>query len=68
MRIKFWGVRGSTPIPQAENMRYGGNTACVEVRCGERLVVFDAGSGLRPLGNALAQTEPSAFTRGDTDS
>ena len=31
-RVKFWGVRGSTPTPQAENLRYGGNTSCVEVR------------------------------------
>ena len=36
MRIKFWGVRGSTPTPQAENMRYGGNTSCVEVRVGDQ--------------------------------
>jgi len=39
------------------NARYGGNTACVEVRCGERLLVFDAGTGLRLLGNSLAQTD-----------
>jgi phosphoribosyl 1,2-cyclic phosphodiesterase len=34
-------------------MRYGGNTSCVEIRCGRRLLIFDGGSGLRPLGNAL---------------
>jgi phosphoribosyl 1,2-cyclic phosphodiesterase len=34
-------------------VRYGGNTACVEMRCGDRLLIFDGGSGLRPLGNAL---------------
>jgi len=53
MRIKFWGVRGSTPAPQPENMRYGGNTSCVEVRVGDELYVFDCGTGFRVLGQAL---------------
>lgn len=53
MRIKFWGVRGSTPAPQPENMRYGGNTSCVEVRAGDNIYVFDCGSGFRVLGQAL---------------
>src|SRR5262249_34480451 len=53
MRIKFWGVRGSTPTPQAENLRYGGNTSCVEVRSGGTLYVFDCGTGLRALGRQL---------------
>jgi phosphoribosyl 1,2-cyclic phosphodiesterase len=55
MFVRFWGVRGSIPCPGNQTARYGGNTACVEVRCGERLLVFDAGSGLRMLGNALVQ-------------
>ncbi|HXW90618.1 MAG TPA: MBL fold metallo-hydrolase [Terriglobales bacterium] len=53
MRIKFWGVRGSTPAPQPENMRYGGNTSCVEVRQGDQLYVLDCGTGFRVLGQAL---------------
>jgi len=53
MWIKFWGVRGSTPAPQPENMRYGGNTSCVEVRVGDGLYIFDCGTGLRVLGRAL---------------
>ncbi len=53
MRIRFWGVRGSTPTPQAENLRYGGNTSCVEVRLGDRLFVFDCGTGIRALGQQL---------------
>jgi phosphoribosyl 1,2-cyclic phosphodiesterase len=53
MRIKFWGVRGSTPTPQPENMRYGGNTSCVEVRLGESLYIFDCGTGFRMLGQSL---------------
>ena len=53
MRIKFWGVRGSTPAPQPENMRYGGNTSCVEVRVGNEVYIFDCGTGFRVLGQAL---------------
>jgi phosphoribosyl 1,2-cyclic phosphodiesterase len=53
MRIKFWGVRGSTPTPQPENLRYGGNTSCVEVRLGDSLFIFDCGTGFRSLGQQL---------------
>src|ERR1700716_3094367 len=53
MRLKFWGVRGSTPTPQAENLRYGGNTSCVEVRFGDSIYIFDCGTGFRVLGHQL---------------
>ena len=53
MRIKFWGVRGSIPTPQPENLRYGGNTSCVEVRVGKSTFVFDCGTGFRSLGQQL---------------
>jgi phosphoribosyl 1,2-cyclic phosphodiesterase len=53
MQVKFWGVRGSTPTPQAENLRYGGNTSCVEVRVGNQIYIFDCGTGFRVLGHAL---------------
>lgn len=53
MRVKFWGVRGSTPTPQMENLRYGGNTSCVEVRINGKLYVFDCGTGFRVLGKQL---------------
>jgi phosphoribosyl 1,2-cyclic phosphodiesterase len=51
--VRFWGVRGSIACPGPGTVRYGGNTSCVEVRCGGRLFIFDAGSGLRLLGNEL---------------
>ncbi len=51
--IHFWGVRGSIPAPDAANLRYGGNTSCLEVRLGDELVILDAGSGLRSLGVEL---------------
>lgn len=54
MRLKFWGVRGSTPTPQQENLRYGGNTPCLEFRSdGGTLLIVDCGSGMRMLGKAL---------------
>jgi phosphoribosyl 1,2-cyclic phosphodiesterase len=59
--VRFWGVRGSIPAPGADNLRYGGNTSCIEVRYQDQLVILDAGSGLRPLGvelNGKAQGRP----------
>lgn len=56
VRLKFWGVRGSTPTPQIENLKFGGNTPCLEVRTTENeCVIFDAGSGIRALGQTLLQ-------------
>jgi phosphoribosyl 1,2-cyclic phosphodiesterase len=52
--LTFWGTRGSIPTPGPRTARYGGNTSCIGIADGEgRLVVFDAGSGLRPLGSAI---------------
>ena len=55
MSIRFWGVRGSISSSGASTARYGGYTPCVEVRCGGHVLIFDAGTGIRPLGNALMQ-------------
>jgi phosphoribosyl 1,2-cyclic phosphodiesterase len=52
-RVKFWGVRGSIPVPGSGTVRYGGNTTCVEVRADGEIIILDAGSGIRPLGVAL---------------
>jgi len=52
--VRFWGVRGTVPCPGAETLRYGGNTSCLEVRCGEERLIFDAGTGVRVLGASLA--------------
>ncbi len=53
--IRFWGVRGSIPTPGPETAGFGGNTACVEVRVGGQILVLDAGTGIRRLGQALAK-------------
>jgi phosphoribosyl 1,2-cyclic phosphodiesterase len=54
----FWGVRGSIPTPGPETLRYGGNTPCVEIRCGQHIVILDAGTGLRVLGHHLEHQAP----------
>lgn len=56
--LRFWGVRGSIPCPGPEYVRYGGNTSCLEVRCGSRLLIFDAGTGLRAFGRELDEQGP----------
>ncbi|MBN2386406.1 MAG: MBL fold metallo-hydrolase [Anaerolineales bacterium] len=58
--VKFWGVRGSHPVPGGQTVRYGGNTACVEVRLGERILILDAGTGIIPLGRELARRAAQA--------
>ncbi|MBM3570875.1 MAG: MBL fold metallo-hydrolase [Alphaproteobacteria bacterium] len=51
--VRFWGVRGSIACPGPDTVRYGGNTSCLEIRCGGELLIFDAGTGLRNLGRAI---------------
>ena len=51
--VHFWGVRGSVASPGLQNARYGGNTSCLEIRCGEEMLIFDAGTGMRDLAKSL---------------
>ena len=51
--MRFWGVRGSIACSGPRTARYGGNTSSLEVRCDERLLLFDAGTGIRYLGKTL---------------
>lgn len=53
MRVRFWGVRGSIACPGPSTIRYGGNTPCIEIRCSDHVLIFDAGTGLRALGIEL---------------
>jgi phosphoribosyl 1,2-cyclic phosphodiesterase len=53
VRVRLWGTRGSVASPGPDTVRYGGNTACVEVRTDGALIVLDAGTGIRPLGAQL---------------
>jgi phosphoribosyl 1,2-cyclic phosphodiesterase len=56
--VRFWGVRGSIACPGAAWARYGGNTSCLEVRCGRQLLILDGGTGLRVLGKDLKDETP----------
>ena len=60
MRLKFWGTRGSISTPGKETVRYGGNTPCVELRLSSNeLIILDAGTGIRNLGESLIETGES---------
>jgi phosphoribosyl 1,2-cyclic phosphodiesterase len=59
--VRCWGTRGSIPTPGPTTVRYGGNTTCVEVvHAGSRLI-FDAGSGIRPLGMEVLEKGPNTI-------
>ncbi|WP_318658512.1 MBL fold metallo-hydrolase [Indioceanicola profundi] len=53
--VTFWGVRGSIASPGPATARYGGNTPCLEVRCADHLIILDAGTGIRALGEVLEE-------------
>ncbi len=53
MRVTFWGVRGSFPVPGPETVRFGGNTPCVEIQANGHTIILDAGTGIVRLGNEL---------------
>jgi phosphoribosyl 1,2-cyclic phosphodiesterase len=56
MRVRFWGTRGSVPTPGPSTVRYGGNTACVELRTDSgTFFIFDSGTGIRELGLHLTR-------------
>jgi phosphoribosyl 1,2-cyclic phosphodiesterase len=56
LAVRVWGARGGIACPDPQTAKYGGNTACVEVRLGDRLFIFDGGTGMRRLGEKLAAT------------
>ena len=60
--LRFWGVRGTLPVPGDQTLHYGGNTSCVEIRIGrDREFVFDAGTGLRKLSVHMLATQGGRF-------
>ncbi|MDR3166977.1 MAG: MBL fold metallo-hydrolase [Treponema sp.] len=54
LSVRFWGDRGSIPCPGPDTVVFGGNTACLEIRAGKRLIIVDLGTGIKPLGDWLA--------------
>lgn len=56
IELTFWGVRGSIPTPVAENLGFGGNTACIAIRvAGHPALILDAGTGICRLGDTLRE-------------
>ena len=51
--VTFWGTRGSISCAGPDTVKYGGNTSCLEVLCGDRRLIFDGGSGLPMLGRHM---------------
>lgn len=63
MKLKFWGVRGSIPTPGKNTVKYGGNTPSLEIRLdNDELIIFDAGTGIRNLGDYLISKGESLRT------
>jgi phosphoribosyl 1,2-cyclic phosphodiesterase len=59
--LRCWGTRGSIPTPGPETVRYGGNTTCFELRHAGQRLIFDAGSGIRPLGLDVVEKGPDTI-------
>jgi len=53
MKVTIWGCRGSMPSPGPEKIKYGGNTACVQLEHDKTCLIFDGGSGIQELGKSL---------------
>jgi phosphoribosyl 1,2-cyclic phosphodiesterase len=63
MIIRCWGSRGSIPVSGAEYVKYGGDTTCLELRSADdEILIIDAGSGIRRLGNLLVDERRYDFT------
>ncbi len=63
MSLRFRGVRGSIPTAKSCNLRYGGNTTCLEVRLTDgRIIIIDAGTGIRQLGVEMESAEALSLT------
>ena len=57
LSVRFWGVRGSIPCPGRDTVEFGGNTSCLEIRAGSRLIIIDMGTGAKPLGDRIAAND-----------
>ena len=62
MIIRVWGARGSLSAPGPATVGYGGNTSCVELELADgSTLILDAGSGIRELGQRLAERDPGVL-------
>lgn len=61
--VKFWGCRGTIPVPGPGTLKYGGNTSCLSLVFPDgHLFVFDAGTGIKPLANSLMRSGKKKLT------
>lgn len=56
--VRVWGCRGSIATPGPTTVKYGGNTSCLEIQCGDEVLIFDAGTGIKNLGLKLLEERP----------
>jgi len=64
LSVRIWGDRGSIPCPGKDTVVFGGNTSCLEIRAGEKLVIVDLGTGIKPFGDWLMAND---FKKGPID-
>ncbi len=62
--VRFWGVRGSFPVPGSHVLDFGGNTSCIEIRVNGNILIFDAGTGIIKLGEKILNDFFSAGAKG----
>lgn len=62
--VTFWGVRGSIASPGLQTIVFGGNTSCVSVETQDHIIILDAGSGIRELGQHLMKRTIQQGIRG----
>lgn len=63
LQIRFWGVRGTIPVPGETTVKYGGNTSCLDILTSDQqVIIIDAGTGIRCLGRALQQEDERRVT------
>lgn len=63
LKLTYWGTRGTLPVPGHGSLRYGGNTSCITIEAqDEPLLIFDAGSGIKNLSNALMKERKGRLT------
>ena len=63
MKITCWGARGSIPVSGKEYVKYGGDTTCVEIRSRDNdVIIIDAGTGIRKLGNSLLASDQRTYS------
>ncbi len=63
MIVRCWGARGSIPVSGEEYLRFGGDTTCIEIRTkDDEIIIIDAGSGIRKLGNKLLEEKQQKYS------